>query len=293
MVKKKTIAVTGATGFVGRHLVEYLEKEGFTVRLLHWSGEKLRKDTNAYRGDLLKDKNLNSFLKKSACVVNLVGGYYPPFEEQIKLNVLTLDNLCRAVVRNNVKKIIHVSAAAAYGEKEGKRYKETDVLNPTTTYGLSKKMAEEVLEYYYRTHDLDVVILRPPNIYGPGSDHGVIANFTKSSKEEKCVTIFGDGKQKRDFLYVGDFIRAITKSINYRPGGFEVFNVGSGRSYSILEVVSVIEKVLGEKIKINTEKETGIATRDVSVNIEKIKSKIKWRPKISLVDGLNIMMGRK
>lgn len=276
------IAVTGGTGFIGSRLVARLEREGYKTSVLSLSGEERGVKSRIIKGDLVKNKGLKELLKGADLVINLVGGFLPPFEKQLETNVLALENLCQAVTRMGKMKIIHVSSAAVYGKKSNAS--EEDALLPDTTYGLAKKMGEEVLQYYQQSFGIPVIIFRPPNIYGFGTDHGVVYNFLESVKKGK-VTVFGDGKQRRDFLYVDDLVEAIIKAIDFKAD-FEVFNVGTGKTYALLDVVSLLEKVLNKKIKIEFKEAESHVSRVVGVKVKKAKKKLNWQAKTSLAYGL-------
>lgn len=270
----KRVAISGASGFVGRNLVEYLAKsKKYTLRVS--------------KGDLLDASIADKFLKDTDILINLVGGFTLPFSDQVKKNILVLESLCNSAVQNKVQKIIHISAVAAYGSpKTGKVFKEEDKLNPDTLYGLSKKMGEEVLHYYQKNYGLKYIVLRPPNIYGPGSDHGVTFNFVKSIINTGQVTIEGSGTQKRDFLFVEDLVRAIDLSIISTRNN-EVFNITNGKIYNLLEVVKVLEKVVDKKIKI-IYKESIKSSKNVSAGNQKAKKKLGWSPRINLEKGLQL-----
>jgi UDP-glucose 4-epimerase len=240
---------------------------------------------NIVCGDLVSGKGLDQFLTGMQTVVHLVGRFEPPFEQQLKLNTLAFNNLCKYVVKQNVAKIIFVSAAAAYGSAQrGKYFSEKDKLLPNTHYGLSKKLGEEVAWFFHRKYGLQVIILRPPNIYGPGSDHGVIFNFLQSIKKTGRVVIYGDGKQERDFLYVDDMVEAILEAISYKAS--DAFNIGSGDTVSLIDVVGLLEEILDRKILVEYKDSQPFVVRRLAVQINKAKKLLHWKPMVSLKEGL-------
>lgn len=283
----KTIAITGASGFVGRHLLSFLqEKGGKATALLRGENTAVSADRVVY-GDLITGKGLDQFLQGADTVINLVGRFEPPFEDQLKGNVLTLSNLCEVAVKQGVKKVIHVSSAAVYGVPSNNRaFRENDPPQPDTTYGLSKKLAEEVAAYYYHKHDLKFVILRPPNVYGPGNDHGVVFNFAKAIKEKGGVIVHGKGEQKRDFLFVGDLVEAIGKSVNLEAD-FEIFNITSGQAISLMELVRVFEEALGKRVKVSFKGEAQGA-KVIWADNSKAQKMLDWSPKVSLEEGIRL-----
>lgn len=289
---KFKIAVTGAGGFIGRNLLSRLKKEGFKTHVLVRNRRINIDGSELYLGDLVEGSGLKEFLSGVDVVVNLVGGFYPPFKNQLETNVVALDNLCQAAATQKIKKMVHISATAVYGFlKKGIFPKEDGALLADTTYGLAKKLAEQVAEYHHRMSGISFVILRPPNVYGSGSDHGVVANFIDSVKKTGGVVIYGDGKQERDFLYVDDMVDAIVKSINFNCD-YETFNVGFGKSYTINTLVSEMEKVLDRKIKKKYLPEESFRTRVLIEDITKAKRILGWKPKIDLPEGLKKIINK-
>lgn len=285
MRNKRVIGITGATGFVGKHLVKKLNDEGFTTRALVRDLDKENEAEETIQGDLETGNGLEEFTKDLEVIVNLVGRFQPPFKDQLSGNAVTLESLCTAVQKNEVKKIIHISATAVYGlPQEGQIFIEKNVPLPDTLYALSKKTSEDVANFYNRNFGLSFIILRPPNIYGPDSDHGVVCNFIKSVKETGGVIIHGDGTQKRDFLYIGDLVDAIIKCLDYKTG-WDVFNITTADPKDLNELVSTLSKVMGKEIKITYQGEAQGA-KVVSADNSKAQEKLGWEPKTSLEEGL-------
>lgn len=279
------VSITGATGFVGRHLVDRLIKNGFATRALI---RDLGKETAAkekVEGDLETGSGLEEFVAGIDVVVNLAGRFQPPFKDQLIGNAVTLENLCAAAVKSRVRKIIHISAAAVYGlPKDNTPFTEKDIPMPDTLYALAKKAGENVADFYHRNFGLSFVILRPPNVYGPGSDHGVVYNFIKSAKETGRVTIHGDGTQKRDFLFVGDLVDAVVKSLDYESG-YEIFNISTDEPKDLNELTATLGEVIGTEIKIKHHGEAQGA-KVVTASFDKAKKLLFWEPKTSLKGGL-------
>lgn len=283
----KKIAVTGATGFIGTHLIQRLRKEGYKVNALARKRKK-----GFFEGDLVKNRRLEKFLNSVDVVVNLVGGYYPPFESQLELNVLALNNLCQAAAKSGVEKIVHISSSAVYGSSQKRGlFTEKGAVNPDTLYGLSKYLSEKVASYYHKNHGLNFIILRPSNVYGPGNEDGVIYRFAKSIKEKGFVEIYGDGRNLRDYLYVEDMVEVISRVIRLNAK-FEIFNVGLGKVYSLLDLVRLFEKILRKKIEIRYQKETAKTSYLVASNVNKLKRVLNWKPRYSLEEGLRITLSQ-
>ena len=282
------VGITGATGFIGKHLVRTLKGDGYGTRAL--VRDNVSDAEENIKGDLIEKKALSSFLNGVDVVVNLVGGYYPPFEDQLRSNVLAINNLCEEAVGAKVKKIVHISTAAVYGVSEsGQKLKEEDVTKPDTRYGLAKRLAEKVCEFYGHNTEIPFIILRPANVYGPGSDHGTVASLVEAAKKTGQVTIYGDGKARRDFLFVSDMVGAIIKAIEF-DSKYEVFNIGTGEDYSLLDLVRFIEKITGKELEKNFKKKQDYVSEMVAPNVEKATKKLEWKAEVSLEEGLKKLL---
>ncbi len=257
------IAVTGSRGFVGKNLIISLKGDYELLNL------------NYDNFNLLKLDKSNHTLKGTDLVINLVGQFSPPFADQINLNVVALQNLVENCLANDVRRVIHVSASA--------------VNSLNTTYALSKKMGEDLLKYHHINNSMKVTILRPSNIYGPGSDHGVVHNFFQSINKSGSVIIYGNGKQERDFLFVSDMVKAIIKAIDYNAD-FEIFEVGSGKTHTLLDLIETFERVLGREVKMDFKKGESDKADKVKANIYKTKKILKWRPEVSLEEGIRRLL---
>lgn len=269
------ICVTGSNGFIGSNLLKCLSKN--------------RKfEIVSFNGNLLDKKDIEIFFgthKKIDQLVHLAGGFYGDFNTLFLVNVTAINNLLEQAVKHSVNKIVFASSGAVYGEPVREKSTENDPLNPNTLYGLSKMFAEECIKYYLRSYNLEFVILRFSNVYGQGNSKGVIYNFLKSIKEKNKVTIFGTGKQKRNFLFVEDATRSIISALEYT--GTEIFNIADKNIYSLRDVVKIL-KNSGLKFEVEYQPaETANALQVLSEDITKAKSEMRWEPQITLDAGIS------
>lgn len=279
----KTIGIVGSSGFLGQNLLGKLKKKGVQTKSFDRNLPKKLKSDKSFIGDASVEIP-GDFLDGVDVVINLVGQFPPPLKDQIIGNTLVIGNLCEAMVKSGINKLVHISTAEVYGyPKENKPFTEESSPIPVTTYGLSKKIGEELVEFYCKNFGISAIILRPANTYGPGSDHGVVYNFLKSIKETGGVKIHGDGTQKRDFLFVGDLVDAIYKSISYPKN--EVFNITTSESYDLNTLVGIMQDVLGKKISLAYEGEVQGA-KVVSAENSKARRLLGWQPKVSLKEGV-------
>ncbi|GAG21717.1 unnamed protein product, partial [marine sediment metagenome] len=203
-------------------------------------------------------------------------------------NVIGSINIFKNCIKNKVKKVVFVSTGGALYGDTYKPADEKTLPNPDSPYAAHKLTAEKHLEIFNKTYGLDYVILRPSNIYGPrqykGGEGAVIAVFTYNALNNKESIIYGDGRQTRDFVYVGDVVAACIKSMSRSCQG--VFNVGIGKETNLFDLIKVIEKVVRKKFKFkHKEKRPGEVRRSM-LNIDKAKKVLGWEPKISLEEGI-------
>lgn len=259
----KNIGIIGCSGFLGSNLTHYFNKKNISYV--------------CFNGNLLKNNDIKKFFLKNRvlCAVFLVGTFDPPFENQFKINVLTLQNFLEIGIKYGLKKIILASSGAVYGKPENKESKELDPLKPNTLYGLTKVYAEKCILYYARNHNIQYVILRFPNVYGENNKKGVIYNFLSDIKNYGALTIAGDGNQQRNFLHVSDACKAIEKALKYKDS--DIFNISNPVKVSINDLVGILKSrytfSVSYKMADNSQKK-------LLLNIDKAKKLLKFTPKM-------------
>jgi UDP-glucose 4-epimerase len=228
LTQKEPVAITGSTGFIGSNLVRIVEKENIPFI--------------EFKGELLDLKSVKDFFNSNPVkqVIHLAGSFFGSFEQLIQQNVVATQHLLEAATETGLEKIIYTSTGAVYGEPSAKVSLESDVCQPNTLYGLTKKMAEDLILHYHLTKGINYVILRFPNVYGEGNKKGVLNNFLKDIHLKGSITVAGDGNQSRNFLYVSDACNAIIKSINYSQS--DIFNISTGAKTSINEIVGLLKQ---------------------------------------------------
>lgn len=276
------VAVIGAGGFVGSHLIPALHKRSLDVRQLTHSHSSL---AGTFPVDVLSGEGLDNGLVGVDVLVNLVGYFPEPVSQQIDINVKGVIQICEAAVRANVKKVIHISASAAYGDSDGKLFAESDPLTPNTTYGLSKKLGEEVVLYYAHKNRLPYVIVRPTNIYGPGTANGVIASYTDSFYRQNKIQITGDGNQLRDFIYVTDFVDAMMRIIIGDVVN-EIYNVSYGNAVTLNTLKRVFDTCVGYVIPVEYVPAVTGHVHSLSAGNSKIRTSLGWAPSVSIEQGV-------
>jgi nucleoside-diphosphate-sugar epimerase len=272
---KDSILITGTTGFIGKHLVKKIPNYNIVV-----NHNKKNIDLRI-RKEVLK-------IKKADIVIHLAGKI--PSEKNysknifFEHNVLGTLNILEYCIKNKVKKMIFVSSYL-YGVPKKNPINEKQQVKPHNIYAKSKVLCEELCKMYAEKYKIQIIILRPFNIYGNlQKDNSLISNIIKSIKNNNRITIINKNN-KRDYLFIDDLIDAIIKLIDYKCE-FEIFNIGSGKSYSFENVIQIFEKKTKKKIirKYEISKKNSIPK--IQADISKIKKEINWNPKYSLVEGI-------
>ena len=273
------ILVTGSSGFIGKKIMKRLDKS-----------KVITDSNNSERIDL---QNREQVMKlDSAEMVIHLGGKTPQKElkwsEYFDNNVIGTLNVLEYCIQKKVKKMIYISSYV-YGNPKYCPVDENHPINPHNAYTESKYLGERLCEFYCNRSDLNLIILRPFNIFGESMRDGfLISNLINSVKTGEKSTIVNKNS-KRDFLYVDDFVDLIVKLINY-DFKFEVLNVGAGKSYSFEEIIKKIENITSQKINVDYEENTEIFIDDITSDISKIKNKINWQPRIKFDEGLEKML---
>lgn len=263
------ILVTGGAGFIGSHLVEALLENGYGVRVLDdLSTGKLanlpvdRAHLSLNVGDVADAPTVERALKDCSAVVHLaaVASVQASVENPVathQSNFIGTLNICEAMRQAGLRRVVFASSAAIYGNNgEGTAITEDTPKAPLTPYAADKLASEHFLDFYRRQHGLEPVILRFFNIYGPRQDpsspySGVISIFSERAKKQLPVTVYGDGEQTRDFVYVEDLVKVLVQAVKESEPSGEPVNVGFNRSTSINELVATLNTLLGRPLAVN------------------------------------------
>lgn len=297
---KQKILLTGGAGFIGSHVAQAYLKAGYPVvivdNLSTGKKENIPSQARFYQADVGDLKEMKKiFQKEKPAVVNHHASQIDvrfsvenPAEDA-RQNILGGLSLLDLSVKEGVQKWIFASTGGAlYGEVPKEKAKENTPIRPTSPYGTSKYCFEKYLELYAKLYPLSYTILRYANVYGPRqipkAEGGVIAVFIQAMLAQKNPTLFGDGDQKRDFVYVEDVAQANLKALNSRAQG--PINIGTGLTTTILELFALLKKEL--KFKGNSKfapKRPGEIYRSVLEN--GLAGKIlAWSPQTELRAGL-------
>ncbi|HWB68367.1 MAG TPA: NAD-dependent epimerase/dehydratase family protein [Solirubrobacterales bacterium] len=303
--------VTGGAGFIGSNLVDALLAEGEEITIFDdlSTGRRENLDAamavgaNLVEGDIrdgAKVRELAESVRPEvifhlAAQIDVRKSVADPAWDSA-INVGGTANLLEAARAAGVRRFVFVSTGGAiYGEGEGQALPldESAAIAPLAAYGQSKFAAEGYLALYERLYGLSGVSLRLGNVYGPRQDPlgeaGVIAIFCGRLREGKRPTVFGDGRQTRDYIYVADVVAAARAAAHSQVSG--PLNIGTGKETDVLELARTLGELGGD---VDFEPELAPArpgeVQRISLDASRAESELGWRPELRLEDGLRLTL---
>lgn len=271
--------VTGGSGFIGRHLVKMLD----SPKVVDISGE------NVIRRSVLD--SFDDILKDSSTIYHLAaipGVRYSVTHPKVvaKTNIEGTLNLLEAVRKNDVETFMFTSSSSVYGDAPLPT-KENTPKFPRSPYAASKLAGEEYCRIYNELYGIRTLIVRPFTVYGPGMrDDLAITIFVKRMLEGKNPVVFGNGLQRRDFTYVEDVARGMIEVVKGGKGG-QAYNLGAGRSRSVLEMIEKLNQILGTDIEPVFESVREGDVLHTQADNSKMR-KLGWTPQVTFEDGLRL-----
>ena len=210
------------------------------------------------------------------------------WKEYFENNIIGTLNILKYCIKKNIKKIIFVSSYV-YGNPKYSPIDEQHQISPHNLYTKSKFLAEELCKIYSEKYKLNVIILRPFNIFARSMNKDyLISNLIESVNTKKTVTIT-NRTSKRDFLYIDDFVELILKIKDY-DFKYEIFNVGSGISYSFDEVIKIIEKTTSKKLNLEYKNDDQSYIQNITADNSKITKILDWKPELTFEEGLQKLL---
>lgn len=263
------VLVTGGAGFIGSHLVDALLGEGYKVSVLdNLSTGKVvnlpigHAGLELMIGDVADAAVVRQAMEGCDAVVHLaaVASVQASVDDPVgthQANFVGTLNVCQAMLQTGVKRVVFASSAATYGNNgEGSAIEEDTPKAPLTPYASDKLSSEYYLDFYRREHGLEPVIFRFFNIFGPRQDpsspySGVISIFTERALAKKPITVFGDGGQTRDFVYVDDLVSILVQAVKTSEPPRVAINVGLSRSTSLNDLIDELGKATGTALDVS------------------------------------------
>ncbi len=288
------IIVTGGAGFIGSHIVDALIEEGYEVHIVdNMSGgkkENINPKAIFHEVDIRDREKLMplfgdvKYVFHEAALPRVQFSIENPIETH-DVNVNGLLNVLECARLNNVKRVIFAASSSAYGNNENLPLKENFAPSPLSPYGAHKYIGEIYFKVWAEVYKIETVCLRYFNVYGPrlnpdGAYPLVIGFFLKSLKQNKPLTITGDGEQTRDFTHVRDVVKAnILAMKSNKVGQGEVINIGGGHRHSI----NYVAELIGGKVEYIAPR---LEPHDTEADISKAKELLGWEPVVKIEDGV-------
>lgn len=304
--------VTGGAGFIGSHITEALLKEGHQVRILDNFSTGPRENIAAIEtiaplnleiieGDIRDRKACEKavagmdFVFHEAAQISVPESVLDPETTQ-EVNIGGTLNLLSACKKAGIKRFVLASSTAVYGdspiEKDALKPKKEHLLpNPLSPYALSKLVGEYYCRLFSDIYQMPAVALRYFNVFGPRQDPNseyaaVIPKFIERLLQDTPPVIYGDGKQSRDFVFVGDVVQANLKAARQSGIEGEVFNVASGRSYTLLQLLGSLKKIIQAEPRPVFAPARAGDIRYSKADIQKARELLGFQPEVGLRQGL-------
>lgn len=305
------VLVTGGAGFIGSHLVDALLAKGYAVRVLDnlSTGKPSNLPLDNPRLELIEGDVADAGLVARcmlgcravahlAAVASVQASVDDPVSTHQSNFVGTL-NVCEAMREQGVKRILFASSAAVYGNNgEGLAIDEDTPKAPLTPYAVDKLASEYYLDFYRRQHGLEPAIFRFFNIFGPRQDpsspySGVISIFTERAQQGLPISVFGDGEQTRDFVYVGDLLAVLLQALELPEIAIGATNVGLGQATTLKQLLAEISGVLGGLPAVSYVAARAGDIRHSRANNQRLLSRYQFPPPTPMAVGLARLLGRE
>lgn len=280
------IGICGTTGFIGSSLLHaFMDSQEYD--LVSFSRTALSANISSsiqtYVWDIDdKDSNFQDFLSSIEVLIYLVDVFDEDIDFLFWKQLVTHKKAVEMIGKSNVKKVIYFSSIAVYGE--GYKKKEEEALVPCTNYGYMKMLSEQLFQTLI-SKQKQLIILRPSSIYGERSRKWVLYHFLEKIRTGQKIHIYGDGEQKREFLFIDDFIDAIKTCISYPKNA--IFNLSSPITTSLNEVLSILR----ERYKLDFLVQYFPTDRDNPIKVLSSDSsfaqkELIWFPETDIITGL-------
>lgn len=301
----QTCLVTGVAGFIGSHLAERLLREGFqvigldsftdnypiTFKKANLIGLQKNKSFRFIEADLLQT-DLRSLLTRvdfvfhEAALPGVRQSWGTTFNHYVRNNILATQNLLEAAIAIPLKALIVASSSSVYGNTSIHPFSESAPTQPVSPYAVSKLAAEQLCSTYFHNYGIPIIILRYFTVIGPRQRPDMaVHKFITSLLTQNQIVVFGDGEQSKDFVVVDDVVESniLAMSSNYMG---ETFNIGSGESTTVNQVIHLLSEMLGKETKVCFgDKAKGDVTYSAA-NIEKARHCLGFTSRWTITDGL-------
>jgi UDP-glucose 4-epimerase len=304
----RKVLVTVGAGFIGSHLVPRLLELGYSVTVLdNLSTGKLQNLNGVLdhpefifqRGDII-DKALHrevfdgiDSIIHLAALIDISASVADPHQNH-EVNVNGTFNLLNAAKKHNIRSFVFASSTAVYGDAKTLPIKEDMVVHPISPYAASKIAGEAYCKAFARCYGLSAVILRFFNVYGPRNEKspysGVITKFLQQAMKGEVLTVYGDGKQTRDFIYVKDIVEALILALKVKAMDGETFNICTGLPISINRLLEEVRIATGRDLHVSYAPARAGEIKFSYGDPSKAEERLKFIAKVSLQEGLKLLL---
>ena len=306
----KDILIIGGLGFIGSNLAHSLIKKGYNVTILDaqldpygWNFhniEKISKEIRYIKGDIRDKVCLINHIQDKDIIFNFAGQVSRLIslenpELDIDINVIGSLNVLEVVkMHSPATKVIFAGSRGQTGEPLYLPVDERHPDNPTDIYGINKLTAEKYHKLYFDIYDIKTTVFRINNVYGPRCQikhghYGVLNLFIGWALQEMPLTVYGDGKQTRDYIYIDDLIDAFLKVMDNPETDGQMFQVGSGIETCFIDMVNIIRNTIGKGEIVHKPFPDTLDKIDINrfvSSFDKLKNTTGWAPNVSLEKGI-------
>jgi nucleoside-diphosphate-sugar epimerase len=297
--------VTGGAGFIGSHIVDHLLKDGHEVIVLddfstgHRSNLSDNEALAIVEGDISNPDTVKEnmagidWVFHKAAVASVPKTVNDPVGSSA-VNYQGTLHLLEAARNNNIKRFVFASSAALYGDEPTLPKVETMCPVTLSPYAVDKLASEFACGMYTKLYGLETVCLRYFNVYGPRQDpsspySGVISIFADKLKNKETPTIFGDGEQTRDFVFVSDVVEANMKAVTTETGTGQYYNIATGKKNTLNQLLETLCEIYNIEFNVNYENVRKGDIKESYAAVEKANSILKWNPSVELSQGLKLL----
>lgn len=297
------VLITGGAGFIGSHIAEHFVKSGHEVRILdNLSSGRLDniatfiESVSFTRGDVRNRRLLDELSAGCELVYHQAAVVSVPYsvaypQETHDVNIQGTLNVLEAARAQGVRRVIFAGSAAVYGEEPTLPKKESMAPEPIAPYGVEKITGEHYCGVFSRLYGLETTTLRYFNVFGPRQDpsspySGVISIFVDRALTERTPTIFGDGEQSRDFVFIDNVVQANVLAGQKSEAVGGTYNVGLGEETTLNQLVAMLSRIVGRELKPNYAQERAGDIRRSVADVSRLEEELGYDPQVGVEEGL-------
>ena len=288
---KTNILFIGGAGFIGSNLIKALDKDKYVINVVEPENAFIDRldcqNVNLYRGSLDDINFIEDVILKQniEIIIHLVstlipGSNYEDYKREYKNVIFPTIELMEICAKKRIRFVYFSSGGTVYGNRNDVLpFEETDPMTPISYYGWSKQMMENSILFMHRTVGLDYLIIRPSNPYGHGQNlygkQGIVAVAIGKILKDEQIEVWGDGSAVRDYIYVDDLARIFVKLIEGNVH-CTTLNIGSGRGYSVNDVLAFLKIVSGKELKIVYQNPRPVDVSNMVLDTKKLKGIVNY-----------------